>query len=239
MFSVSATEGNVHWIQKVTRGTKGTNGRRGVGVRGKLCGRRTGYRVRTNRFKIVPQQVKLVFSWLSMFVHLTRDVSQGSSTTGTQFVFFVINHCPPWRCTVVKQRQGKSTGKGSGNRQRMLQWNIKEWDALGSLFLLNLHWIRRLVRDAFLRRRIPFGTRTLLSILDVRKYENTVSQDLVSEGSLHATTHAFGRMPKSNAPSGFQRQRSIRFARPPRKSDVSQPRLSGKRRAGSRRQRGG
>jgi len=104
---------------------------------------------------------------------------------------------------------------------------------------LKITWISQLARDAFLRRRIPFGTRTLLSILDVRKYENTVSQDLVSEGSLHATTHAFGRMPKSNAPSGFQRQRSIRFARPPRKSDVSQPRLSGKRRAGSRRQRGG
>jgi hypothetical protein len=51
---------------------------------------------------------------------------------------------------------------------------------LGSLFLLNLHWIRRLVRDAFLRRRIPFGTRSFLFVFDARKYENTLSQDLVS-----------------------------------------------------------
>ena len=45
------------------------------------------------------------------------------------------------------------------------------------------------------------------------KIRKHLSQDLVSEGSFHAATHAFGRIPKSIAPSGFQRQRSIRFAR--------------------------
>jgi len=89
-----------------------------------------------------------------------------------------------------QQRVTKGHAPNRELEKRDAEWNIKEWDSLGLFFRLKIHRIRCLVRDAFLHRRIAFGTRTVLSIFDVRKYENTLSQGFVSGGSFDATTHA-------------------------------------------------
>jgi hypothetical protein len=72
---------------------------------------------------------------------------------GQRFYFLQRQRCAifrdTWQCRFATKCDQRQSSEGWVRDSVMREWNIKGWDSLGSLFRLNFHCIRHLVRDAF------------------------------------------------------------------------------------------